>query len=207
MPQRQRLDRLFYSSQDGDDTHTSVAIKPPKRRNLTWDESYQLLCKYKQSHGDCNVPQSQKPLGTFVNRQRIEYARFIDPDCTKSTPMTLERKELLEEIGFVWDIVEYTWNNRYNELCQFRKENGHAVVPRSHGPLGAWVEKQRIEYKKYKALNEDDSALTPDKRDEMPRTILTKERIQKLNEIDFVYDVVSHSVHYSSSAYYVYRPS
>lgn len=62
------------------------------------------------------------------------------------------------------------------------------------GPLGAWVEKQRIEYKKYKALHEDDpaeAAAGAASGDEKPRTTLTKERVQKLNDIGFVYDVVS----------------
>jgi hypothetical protein len=135
------------------------------------------------------VPQSQKPLGTFVNRQRIEYARFKDPNSNKATAMTLERKEMLEDIGFVWDFAEHTWNMRYAELCKFRKENGHSVVPRSHGPLGAWVEKQRIEYKKYKPL--DECGVSADSLENVPHTTLTKERVQKLNDVDFVYDVVS----------------
>ena len=164
----------------------NVEHNPPKRKNLKWEESYQLLCEYKQIHDNCNVPQSQKPLGTFVNRQRIEHARFMDPNRNITTPMTSERKQLLEDIGFVWDITEHTWNIRYNELCQFRKMNGHAVVPRSHGPLGAWVEKQRIEYKKFKTLSDDDNIEA-----QKPSTTLTKERVEKLNEVGFVYDVVS----------------
>jgi hypothetical protein len=176
------LSQLDSGVEDGD---------PPKRKNLTWEESYQLLCEYQKTHGNCNVPQSQKPLGTFVNRQRIEYARFMDPQSDKPTAMTSRRKELLDKIGFVWDIIDQTWNTRYKELCEFRKENGHSVVPRSNGPLGAWVEKQRIEYKKYKALIEDGASSAANSVDERPRTTLTKERVQKLNDIGFVYDVVS----------------
>ncbi|KAL3793340.1 hypothetical protein HJC23_003850, partial [Cyclotella cryptica] len=175
------------------DNHpTNVDVNTPQRKRLTWEESYELLCQYKQTHGHCNVPQSQKPLGSFVNRQRIDHARFLDPNSKKPTAMTPRRKKLLEEIGFVWDNMEQTWNIRYKELCEFRKKNGHAVVPRSHGPLGAWVEKQRIEYKKFKALHEDDPverAATPNSGDKVPRTTLTKERVQKLNDVGFVYDV------------------
>lgn len=64
--------------------------------------------------------------------------------------------------------------------------NGHAVVPRSHGPLGAWVEKQRIEYKKFKTLKDNGNTKV-----QKPKTTLTEERVEKLNEIGFVYDVVS----------------
>lgn len=178
---------LYLSGVMSDDEPTNVKESHHKRKNLTWEESYQLLCEYKELHGHCNVPQSQKPLGSFVNRQRIEYAR-------QATAMTPQRKQLLDEIGFVWDIVEHTWNIRYKELCEFRRENGHSVVPRSHGPLGAWTEKQRIEYKKYKAL-EDGNIISSAK--EIPSTTLTKERVQKLNDVDFVYDVVSPACRYS----------
>ena len=182
------------SSRDSaDDTPPNAREAIPTRKYLTWEQSYQLLCQYKQVHGNCLVPQSQKPLGTFVNRQRIEYSRFMDPNSNKPTSMTSERRELLEKIGFVWDVVEHTWNIRYKELRQFRRENGHAVVPRSNGPLGAWTEKQRIEYKKYKALHETESTT-----DRPLSTTLTKERVEKLNEIGFVYDVVSSTSHHDN---------
>ncbi|EED94790.1 predicted protein, partial [Thalassiosira pseudonana CCMP1335] len=134
-----------------------------------WEESYELLCKYREVNGHCNVLQSEKPLGPWVNRQRIEHARYINPDSDKPTAMNCQRKKLLDGIGFVWDGMEHTWNTRYMELCEFRKVNGHCVVPRSYGRLGAWVEKQRIEYKKYKAAYED--------------------RIVALEKLGFVWDV------------------
>ena len=163
-------------------------INTTKRKRATWEESYELLCKYREVNGHCNVPQSEKPLGPWVNRQRIEHARYINPDSDKPTAMNCQRKKLLDGIGFVWDGMEHTWNTRYMELCEFRKVNGHCVVPRSYGRLGAWVEKQRIEYKKYKAAYEgevEDRASSEEK----PNTILTQERVQKLNDIGFVYDV------------------
>ena len=59
--------------------------------------------------------------------------------------------------------------------------NGHCVVPRSNGRLGAWVEKQRIEYKKYRAMHENTEGTT--------KTILTDDRVEKLNSIGFVWNV------------------
>ena len=74
----------------------------------------------------------------------------------------------------------------FSNRCQFRKTNGHCVVPRSSGRLGAWVEKQRIEYKKYRAM-QDDLGLEYG----MPKkkTILTDDRVDKLDHIGFVWDV------------------
>jgi hypothetical protein len=122
--------------------------------------------------------------------------------------MTAKRKAMLDEIGFVWDAMGQSWNAHYEELCEFRKMNGHCVVPRSNGRLGAWVEKQRVEYKRYLraatsegeggavewsslnvikiTFNTDDD----DDEDEAPvKTILTEDRVNKLDAVDFVWDV------------------
>lgn len=162
-------------------------------RRRTWEESYELLLEYKQKHGHTNVPQSEKPLGVWVNSQRIEHAKFLrrieddSGNCTKlpKTSMNSQRKRLLDDVDFVWDAVGHTWNTRYEELRDFRREHGHCVVPRSFGRLGAWVEKMRIEYKKYNTL------LTDEGHPKNPKlkTILTQDRVQKLNDIDFVWNV------------------
>lgn len=47
---------------------------------------------------------------------------------------------------FVWDVVQFDndvrWNIKYEELKEFVRINGHAVVPQST-PLGQWVKMQR----------------------------------------------------------------
>lgn len=61
------------------------------------------------------------------------------------------------------------WETQYNNLVSYRKENGNCLVARrdkNHKQLGAWVAKQRGEKKQGK---------------------LSRERIEKLNEIDFVW--------------------
>ena len=172
-----------------DDGKTSITYHrlPPKRRR-SWEESYEGLLEYKDVNGHCNVPQSEKPLGTWVNTQRIEHARYLDGggDSKKKTSMNAHRKQLLDAIGFVWDAMGHTWDTRYDELCEFRNENGHCVVPRSNGRLGAWVEKQRIQYKKYVAMNANECIIGDDPN---CKTILTVDQVKKLNDIDFIWDV------------------
>lgn len=170
----------------------TVSLFATRRRS--WDESYELLLSYKEKHGHTSVPQSEKPLGTWVNSQRIEHAKYLrrlelDDKSTAEVPKTSmnpRRKKLLDDVGFVWDAVGHTWQTRYEELCQFRHQHGHCVVPRSSGRLGAWVEKMRIEHKKYTLLTEESDEAP---KNEKLKTILTHDRVQKLNDIDFVWDV------------------
>ena len=58
-------------------------------------------------------------------------------------------------------------------------------MPRSNGRLGAWVEKQRIEYKKYQQIKHESNNGGSD----IPTSILTEERVRRLNDIGFVWDV------------------
>ena len=170
-------------AQSFDDGNTSVTYHrlPPKRRR-SWEESYEGLLEYKDDNGHCNVPQSEKPLGTWVNTQRIEHARYLvgGGDSKKKTSMNAHRKQLLDDVGFVWDAMGHTWDTRYDELCEFRNENGHCVVPRSNGRLGAWVEKQRIQYKKYVAMNANECIIGDDPN---CKTIVTADQVKKLNDL------------------------
>ena len=84
-------------------------------------------------------------------------------------------------------------------------------MPRSNGRLGAWVEKQRIEYKKYLrattakgggggvavGCDDDDggaaavatAAADEEEGEAPPKTILTEGRVRKLDDVGFVWDV------------------
>lgn len=187
---------------DADDAAASTATELTRRQRRSWEESFALLCEYRDVHGHCNVPQSEKPLGTWVNTQRIEHSRYLswegmlpkhdgkdqqvnNGSSLPRTSMNAQRKKFMDDIGFVWDAMEHAWDTRYEELCEFCKTNGHCAVPRSNGRLGAWVEKQRIEYKKYRAMEE----INQDEQDQKPKTILTKDRVKKMDDIGFVWDV------------------
>ena len=59
----------------------------------SWDEHLDELSKYKSEHGDCNVPTSQGPLGTWVNTQRRAY---------KKGKLSEKRVRKLDDISFSW---------------------------------------------------------------------------------------------------------
>ena len=114
-------------SKSKDDGVRNTATNSPRRRR-SWEESFALLCEYRDANGHCNVPQSEKPLGTWVNSQRIDHSRYLvredmlqkqvnrEVESLPSTSMTAQRKKALDEIGFVWDAMSHTWHTRYEEL-------------------------------------------------------------------------------------------
>ena len=72
--------------------------------------SQKLLVKYKEEHGDCNVPKSyvtkgdeKVKLGNWVACQREGYNNSFGTGTTKEA-MDEYRKNKLEGIGFQWTI-------------------------------------------------------------------------------------------------------
>ena len=55
--------------------------------------------------------------------------------------MTDERKQKLDDLGFVWKVRERAdWNDRYEQLLEYKKENGNCVVPQ----VRSWVDDELL---------------------------------------------------------------
>jgi hypothetical protein len=111
-------------------------------RENTWQEFYGRLVKYREAHGDCCPPRGykDKQLTTWVFEQRARYA---------SGKLSEERKEKLDEIGFVFDVREAAWLEQYHRLKLFFEKNGHVDVPISFDKyLPSWMRIQRTKYRK-----------------------------------------------------------
>jgi superfamily II DNA or RNA helicase len=133
-------------------------------RGKNWRTIYRELVKYKKRFGDCRVPQNwseNKSLAHWVATQRLDYSK-----CE----IHFDRIDLLERIGFEWRVGNSTWDERFAELCAFKKRFGHTRVrvKWAENPLlGSWVVGQRVKYRKQE---------------------LADELVQKLNDIGFEWD-------------------
>jgi hypothetical protein len=94
------------------------------------------------------------------------------------------RLRLLEELGFEFDtsnrqadLQSHTWEQRFEELCQFQVIHNHLDVPTNNTRLKKWIQAQRREYRKRSlSAPESSNSLSPD-------------RIQSLEAIGFQWDV------------------
>jgi hypothetical protein len=131
---------------------------------FSWDKWFGLLKRFKKREGHCLVPQrftlNNLNLGAWVGAQR-----------KIKTSLSIDRVSRLDSIGFSWDPITEQWEEAYNSLKKFRKEEGHCRVDRDYKVgklrLGAWVSNQR------------------GKKDE-----LSTERIARLDEIGFRWDTL-----------------
>jgi hypothetical protein len=83
--------------------------------------------------------QEEMSLGKWVTTQRESHS---------NNKLQLDRKVLLDEIGFAWN-VNQTWHQQYEKLVEFKQKNGHCLVPNRYQEdwsLGKWVATQRARH-------------------------------------------------------------
>jgi nitrate reductase assembly molybdenum cofactor insertion protein NarJ len=118
-----------------------------------WHQQYEKLLEFKRKTGHCMVPGKYKEdmsLGIWVNKQRCN---------NTNNKIRLDRKRLLDEIGFAWKADanfkpdDKSWHQQYEKLLEFKRKTGHYMVPQKYEQdksLGQWVHTQRKCYTKNK---------------------------------------------------------
>ena len=105
------------------------------------------LVEFKRKYGHTNVLQRAREfpmLSSWVKNQRR--------DKRLKRPIMVERARRLDEIGFIWVLIEPTsWKDMFAALTEFKTIHGHCNIPqksREHKRLGKWVNTQRTHYKR-----------------------------------------------------------
>ena len=130
-----------------------------------WENNFDLLKRYKLREGHCLVNikhiEASINIGHWVSNQRKKWDKLSDT-----------RKLRLQGIGFVVNPLSNQWELGYIALKNFKKRVGHCIVPSRHiengYKLGTWVGSQRINKEQ-----------------------ITYERVNRLNELGFVWDALS----------------
>ena len=109
-----------------------------------WEQMFAALTAYKQAHGDCNVPASwdvNPELGQWCYVQRRTY---------RKNKISKDRVQRLEQLGFVWELLETSWDEMFAALKRYRQTHGDCKVPlkwKDDPKLGQWCSSQRANYK------------------------------------------------------------
>ncbi|MBR1383580.1 MAG: helicase associated domain-containing protein, partial [Ruminococcus sp.] len=108
------------------------------------------------------------PSISYIDENGIDIGRWVRSQRTarkngvSQYGLTEERIARLDEIGLVWDVPDYLWEEGYASAVQYHKEHGDLEVPQSHVDssgfkLGTWVRNQRF------ARKNNSPTLTEDK--------------------------------------------
>ena len=114
-----------------------------------WESCYDRLKAYRAKNGHCLVPsrwEEDPNLSMWVSHQR---------HCYKVGHIDQEKACRLNELGFVWDVLQSQWEQRFSELKAFKKRFGHCRVPAKawveNPELGSWLSNQRNHWERLSA--------------------------------------------------------
>ena len=132
-----------------------------RRQAAHFEVGFKHLVAYKEEFDDCWVPSLFKSKAIY-----FDLGGWVDEQRLKKEQITPEQLNRLNELGFVWEIVN--WELGYKHLVTYKEEFGDCLVPMSFKSsqfnLGSWVNKQRLKKDK-----------------------LTTERLDQLTELGFVW--------------------
>ena len=157
--------------------------KESKVECRSWNDYFHELnaiiaVKKRSGNTDMNkISNRRRHLKEWCDEQRVEYALL---KWNKSSTITQDQINQLEEIGFDWQldpkkIPSRGWEENYNELLIHYIKTGSFNVKKTSSTLQAWVKLQRYEQQKF--IEEIPSCLTLD-------------QIQKLDKVNFPWQEV-----------------
>ena len=77
----------------------------------------------------------------------FKLGRWVSNQRTRRDSVTPDQLKRSEDIGFVWDVLEYQWEEGFSYLTRFKEKYGDCLVPNAYRldgyKLGQWVIVQR----------------------------------------------------------------
>ena len=145
------------------------------KKNLKFEEKYEILIKYYNQHGNINIKQKEiynnYPVGKWLANFR---------DAYKNNKLPKEQIEKLNKLNMIWENLKQVssislFNKKYEILKSYYEEHGNLNISTKQVynsfSVGDYVKQFRDSYRKQ-------GNFTP----------LTKEQIKLLDEIDMVWN-------------------
>ena len=141
----------------------NIQIKLPS--DESFERGFTETKKYKEQHGNANVPHSYKTSQGYKLGQWQAYQRLL----YKKGKLGFDKAKKLEKIGLIRNFKEESFEKGFQETVKYKKQFGDPSAPQSYKTpegfkLGSWQSTKRQAYKQVK---------------------LSVERIKRLEEIEF----------------------
>lgn len=145
-----------------------------------WNEMYNRLVSFYETHGHLVVTAKKNTLGTWICRQRAQ---------RRAGTLSQDRIDKLNKLPFSWSGTDVElqelqqqgwdhapsnfyfkeWNERFKEMMEFKERFGHMEVSRGYNEtLSVWIFRQRKLYS---------------------RGTLREERVARLNSVGFSWEM------------------
>eukprot|EP00978_Attheya_sp_CCMP212_P019940 scaffold56641_cov49-Attheya_sp.AAC.4 len=176
--------------------HGSANVPTQHPELGTWVKAqrvhYNLLCK--RHHPTKNPTTTTSTSDTTTSSTTSSTSTGLKQQARNRTnPLTPEKIDLLNEVGFIWDKQQHSWDTNVAQLVEFRDRHRHLNVPQNYGALGRWVQTQRSEYTRYHRTlthnhsQNNNATSTTSVVSVKTTTTMTPERLKQLEDLNFVF--------------------
>lgn len=145
----------------------------------SWERNYRAAREFYEANGHLKVNVSEVTeagihLGTWIANLRTYKKNGI-----RTAYLSPERIAALEQIGMVWDVPDYLWEENFNAAMQYYREHGDLDMPNTYvAPngirIGTWIFKLR--------------ALRRTGEGTRAGAALTQEQIKRLDSIGMIWE-------------------
>lgn len=149
------------------------------RSDKSWNKNFEAYKKYVENGGSLQVPADMifegVPIGSWLVMIRQYHSSGIRSDY-----FTPEREKMLEEVGIIWNNINYIWEKNYQAALEYYIEHGNLDVPSNHENHGI--------YHGVKLYNWLSDLRKTYRHEAHRRNDLTDEQIARLNAIGMRWD-------------------
>lgn len=126
------------------DKLSEIGMRWGKASDLAWEKYYASARRYYEQNGNL------KPVAIYVDDEGITLGRWISQlriyrkSGLHSRFLTKERIAALDEIGMIWDVPDYIFEENYAAAVRYHREHGDLNVPYNYVDgdgirLGQWL--------------------------------------------------------------------
>lgn len=145
----------------------AIGMRWESAADAAWKSKYVLAKAYYAEHGNLLVGAGDVyegvRLGSWISNLRSARKSGI-----RSEQLTPERIAALNDIGMVWDVPDYLWEQNYHAAVEYHRAHGNLDVPTYYVTadgikLGSWLNTIRAARKKKNCPLKDDQIKALDK--------------------------------------------
>jgi hypothetical protein len=167
-------------------TFANTNVRQEIGKSKPWDFNFQLLLQFRDREGHLRVPthyvENGHKVGAWISQQRTN--KRLGTLCSED-----ERR--LNEIGFIWNVMEAQFDTMIAALAQFRQREGYACnISRNHIEqldgvklkLGTWLMNRRNRERRGKV---DDDVAKEEKKRARLESLGVNQRREEITEETF----------------------
>jgi predicted helicase len=140
----------------------------------SYEVGLQFFKQYLEEFGHPDVKQTQM-FRNFKLGQWVSIVRTRARPGANARPLTEQQVEELNQLGFIWDTHKLSWEKHFHAAVKFKAREGHLKIPPNWEEdgfnLGQWQGVQRTSWR---------------------TGSLSRDRIDRLNQIGFIWDKMDH---------------